>query len=104
MDKIGFVREVKKEWKLLWNEKFDDSIRSEGVALKDYPLLFVEKGLVVYTSKGCCIDRFEKIVAKHENELDVKFISPPDPKEGGYGKFIREVIKKQPRYRHESAR
>lgn len=42
-----FVEELKIEWKKLWQERFDDGIRAESVAVKGYDQLFVDKGTII---------------------------------------------------------
>jgi len=90
---------VKNQWKTLWREKFEDRLLAESVAIKDYPLVFVDKGTVVSTSKGRCIEGAEEVIRRHEVDLGERFLLPPNPSEGGYGAFIREIIMKQPRWR-----
>ena len=43
--KDAFYKELKREWARLWLERFDDKFRAESVAVKDYPLILVERGL-----------------------------------------------------------
>jgi hypothetical protein len=37
---------------LLWKERFDDKVKAEAVSVRDYPMLFVDRGLVVFVTKG----------------------------------------------------
>ena len=34
------IQELKTEWKKLWQERFDDRLRAEGIAVTDYSSLF----------------------------------------------------------------
>jgi hypothetical protein len=36
----------------LWKERFDDKVRAEGVANRDYSSLFVEKGTVIFATRN----------------------------------------------------
>ena len=38
------IREnLKSQWKDMWQERIDDKVRAEGIADKDYSMLFVEQ-------------------------------------------------------------
>jgi hypothetical protein len=88
-----FVEELKKEWKTLWQERFDDKVRAEGIANRDYSLLSVEKGLVIFATKDFKALNFREIVECHFADVD-RVISP-SPQVGGWGKFIRTMISNQ---------
>ena len=47
MPEKDLVEELKVEWKRLWQERFDDKVRAEGVAAGDYAKLFVDKGTAI---------------------------------------------------------
>ena len=93
-----YYQQLKKEWFALWDEKFDDEWRAEGVASREYAPLFVDKGDVVWATRCFKPLQFYEIVEKHEEESGKK-IRPVDPSVGGWGKFIRENM---PRNKHES--
>ena len=42
-----FIKELKMQWKKMWCERFNDKVRAEGIAIGDYPFLFLERGTVV---------------------------------------------------------
>jgi hypothetical protein len=87
-----FVEELKKEWKTLWRERLDDKVRAEGIANKDYSMLFVEKGLVIFATKDFKTLNFREILESHLVDVDRIF---PSPQTGGWGKFIRTMISNQ---------
>jgi len=57
-----FRRRLKEEWKLLWRERFDDRIRAEGVAVRDYTLLFMDRGFVIFAARDAKAPSFSEIV------------------------------------------
>lgn len=89
-----FVEEFRKEWKALWWERIDDKVRAEGIAKRDYSMLFVEKGLVIFATKDFRALNFREILACHKL-ADVDRFIPPSPQVGGLGKFIRSMISSQ---------
>jgi hypothetical protein len=85
------IKELKMQWKTLWQERIDDKVRAEGIANRDYSMLFVEKGLVIFATKDFRALNFREILACHKLVDFDRFISP-SPQVGGWGKFIRTVI------------
>ncbi len=86
-----FVDQLKKEWKALWRERIDDKVRAEGIADKDYDMLFVERGTVIFATKKFKMLSFREILQLH-GVVDVERVVGPHPSVGGWGKFIRTVI------------
>lgn len=84
-------RHFRDEWRDLWDTKFDDKVKAEAIALREYAVLFVDKGDVIYDSRNAKPLDFYRIVERHEKESGTR-IRPPDPREGGLGKFIKEAI------------
>jgi hypothetical protein len=89
-----FLLKVKEEWRLMWRERFDDRIRAEGVAIRDYPLVstdrgFVTRGLVVFASRDAETPSFSEIVDFWASQ---GLVYAPDPAVGGWGKFVRNFI------------
>jgi len=85
---IGKVEQLKIEWKRLWTEHFNDKVRAEGIAIEDYPGLFVEKGTVVFATRDSKLLTFRGILEEHGIGDVHRFVSPA-PEVGGWGKFIR---------------
>jgi hypothetical protein len=90
----GLINELKLQWKALWRERIDDKVRAEGIANRDYSMLFVEKGLVIFATKDFKTMNFREILTCHK-VADVDRIVPPNAQVGGWGKFIRSVISSQ---------
>ena len=88
------IKELKMQWKTLWQERIDDKVRAEGIANRDYSMLFVEKGLVIFATKDFKALNFREILTCHKL-ADVDRVISPSPHVGGWGKFIRSVISSQ---------
>lgn len=90
------VEELKNEWKRLWQERIDDKIRAEGIANKDFSMLFVDKGTVIFATRDFKLLSFREILQLHKL-VEVDRLIPPSPSVGGWGKFIRTAITSQNR-------
>lgn len=97
-----FINQLKTEWKKLWRERIDDKIRAEGIANKDYTLLFVERGTIILATRDYKPPDFQEILKQHQIP-DVHKIVPPNPSIGGWGKFIKTVLAPQ-RKQHTNRR
>ena len=84
-------RHFRDEWRNLWDTKFDDKVKAEDIALREFAVLFVDKGDMICDSRNAKPLDFYGIIERHEKESGTR-IRPPDPKEGGLGKFIKEEI------------
>jgi hypothetical protein len=80
-------------------ERFDDKVRAEGVSVRDYPLLFIDRGFVIFATRDAKTSTFREIV---ECWTSRGYVYAPDPSVGGWGKFIRECLRKQTHRRAES--
>lgn len=76
---------------LLWRERFDDRVRAEGVAVRDYPLLFTDRGFVIFASRDAKAASFSEVI---EFWASQGYVYAPDPNVGGWGKFIRTDLRK----------
>jgi hypothetical protein len=90
----GIIEQLKREWKTLWRERVDDRFRAEAIANKDYELLFVERGTVIFATRKFKLLSLREILQMH-GVLDADRFVPPSPSVGGWGKFIRTVIANQ---------
>ncbi len=90
------VDDVRAEWKTLWRERIDDRVRAEGLANRDFLLLFVERGTVIVATRDFKLLDLKEILRLHEIEDAERFV-PPHPSVGGWGKFARTVINTQRR-------
>jgi hypothetical protein len=88
------VEELKIIWKKLWQERFDDKLRAEGVATDNYSNLFVEKGTVIHATRNFKALNFKEILKHHQIANADRFI-PPSPQVGGWTKFIKTSITNQ---------
>jgi hypothetical protein len=86
-----FRKKLKDEWASLWRERFDDRFRAEGVSVRDYPLLLMDRGCVVFASRNAKTPSFSEIVDFWSVQGRVY---SPDPLTGGWGKFFRTELKK----------
>jgi hypothetical protein len=87
----AMVEELKVQWKRLWQERVDDKLRAEGMATADYCDLFVEKGTVIHATRDFKALNFKDILEQHQVINADKYISP-DPKVGGWNRFIKTSI------------
>jgi hypothetical protein len=85
------VDELKAQWKKLWQERVDDKVRAEGVAVTDYSRLFVEQGTIIHATRDYKALNFKEILERHEVENAERFIQP-DPNVGGWNKFIKTKV------------
>jgi len=95
--KKEFVEELKEQWKMLWRYRIDDKVRAEGISDKDYSQLFVERGTVIMATRKFKPPDFYEILQQHFSSASRDFNDalPPNPAVGGWGKFIRNVLKIQ---------
>ena len=95
--------DVKEEWRLLWRNRIDDKVRAEGIADRDFSLLFVDRGTVIVATRDFKPLDLRDILHLHDIQ-NVERIVLPSSFVGGWGKFARTVLNKQKRARrwHES--
>ena len=85
------VEELKVQWKLLWEERFDDKVRAEGISVNDYERLFVTQGTVIHATKDFKALNFKDILEQHKVENPERYI-PPNISVGGWNKFIKTEV------------
>jgi hypothetical protein len=90
--------DVREEWKLLWLNRIDDKVRAEGIANRDFSLLFVDRGTVIVATRDFKPLSLKEILRLHEIENLERVVSP-HPSVGGWGKFARAVLNRQRRAR-----
>jgi len=95
------IKELKERWKMLWRERIDDKVRAEGIADKDYSVLFVERGTVIFATRDFRPLSFREVLELN-GVVDVDRVVSPSPCVGGWGRFIRTVIASQNRDRRIS--
>jgi len=78
-------RYLKSEWRDLWACKIDDKWLAEAIAQREYPLLFVDRGDVLWATRAFVPPDFYDVVERHERSMG-ESIRPVDPRVGGWGK------------------
>lgn len=96
-----FTKVLKQQWKLLWRERIDDKVRAEGIASKDFELLFIKKGMVVIATRDYRPPDFKEIIEKYDVPYEVRIKQRPHPSHGGWRKFIRKEILSKKRNRKQ---
>ncbi|MGD8506065.1 MAG: hypothetical protein PVF15_05310 [Candidatus Bathyarchaeota archaeon] len=89
-----FVDEIKTQWKALWRERINDKTKAEGIANRDYSMLFVEQGLVVIATRDFKPPDFFEILGRHMSPEMIGIVVPPHPSVGGWRKFVKNFISK----------
>jgi hypothetical protein len=85
------VEALKVQWKLMWNERFNDKAKAEGVSVADYESLMVERGTVIHATRDFKALSFKEIVKQNMIKEPERFIQP-DVNVGGWNKFIKTKI------------
>jgi hypothetical protein len=96
------VDELKIQWKQLWQERIDDKIQAEGIAITDYSKLFVEKGTIIHATRNYKPLDFKEILKRNKVENSEGYIQP-SPQIGGWTKFIKTQITNQKLQRNKRA-
>ena len=94
IDQKTKVDELKIEWKRLWQERIDDKVRAEGIAIHDYSMLHIDRGTIIHATRDFKALNFKDILQQHEIENAQRYI-PPSPAVGGWHKFIQTEITNQ---------
>jgi len=90
---VELRKKLKEEWKSMWSERIDDRFRAEGIAKRDYDMLFIDRGTVIVATRNARIPTFREILEMWAPP-DVPNAIPPDPSVGGWGKFIRTELRR----------
>lgn len=88
------VDDLKDQWNLLWQERFDDKVKAEGVSVKTYDRLFVEQGTVIHATRDYKALNFKEVLDKNLVENPDRYVQPP-VNIGGWNKFIKTQIRQQ---------
>jgi len=95
-ERDAFRGRLKEEWELLWRERFDDRVRAEAVSVRDYPLLFMSRGHIIFASRDAKAPSFSRIVEVWASQ---GLVYSPDADVGGWGKFVRTELNRGTRSR-----
>lgn len=90
---VEFRRSLKEEWKSLWRERIDDKVRAEGIANRDYDMLLLDRGTIIFASRDARLPSFREIFEAWVPPSMMNVV-PPDPSVGGWRKFIKTEFKK----------
>lgn len=100
--KVHMINELRKKIKQnlrnLWDQRLEDRHIAEDTARRPYKLLDIEKGTVIKATRDYLPPDLNTILKMYESILGVK-LTDADTQEGGWGKFVRETLTKQPRWR-----
>lgn len=81
-------RKLKVEWAELWKTRHDDEVVAEGISIKKYEELFVDRGEIIHATRDYKPLSFGEIFEKHVGAEKAERIDV-NPREGGWGKFAR---------------
>ena len=96
VDWKGFVEDIKQQWRLMWRERIDDKLRAEGIADKNFELLFVDRGTVIIATRCFKQLEFREILEAYEAPYEVKLKEDqPSPHVGGWRKFGKDIAAKR---------
>lgn len=91
VEKRQFIDEFKTQWKSMWRNRVDDRVRAEGIADRDYTLLFIDRGTVLIATRKFKLLDFHETLQQHKVFADYE-IASPNPSTGGWRKFSRTYL------------
>ncbi|UCE95190.1 MAG: hypothetical protein JSV51_05495 [Candidatus Bathyarchaeota archaeon] len=92
MEWESFVKELRRQWGLLWRMRIDDKVRAEGIASIDFELLFIDRGTVIIATKCYKYLDFKEILDQYEAPYEVRIKQEkPLPNVGGWRKFGKKM-------------
>lgn len=90
----ALVESIKTEWKLMWNERYNDKIKAEGVSAQNYNLLKVDRGTIIHATRDFKPLNLKEVLEQNKIETPDRYI-PPSPQIGGWNKFVKTKITNQ---------
>ena len=96
-----FVDELKRQWKLMWVERIDDKQKAEGIADKDFSLLFVDRGTIIMATRDYKPLDFAQVLEEHRLTCQASEVAL-NSTVGGWGRFARETYEKRTSPRKQS--
>ena len=94
-------RWLKIEWSDLWQCKHNDELKAEGIAVKDYSLLFVDRGEVIHAIRDYKPLSFREILEKNVGSEYASRVDL-DPHVGGWRKFAKQNFPSKTGRRHKA--
>ncbi len=89
----GLLSEVRRQWEEMWDRRFEDKERAEGIADKDYVMLLVEKGLVIAATRDYRLPTLGQVLTYWGLETRGKrYLGSQRP---GWGVFIRQTLRQR---------
>jgi hypothetical protein len=79
---------LKSDWAELWKTKYEDNVKGEGISLKEYDDLFVNRGEIIHATRDFKPLSFREIYEKHVGTEKAERIDV-NPYEGGWHKFSK---------------
>jgi len=93
------VKELKMQWRMMWRDRIDDKVRAEGIASEDYSLLFLKRGTIVIATRKYRPPDFVELLEHYRSLQNIEGkIGHVNPVVGGWTKFVKNVLKRQPRF------
>lgn len=91
VERDDFLKRLKDEWGRLWRERFDDKVRAEGVSSRDYPMVFMDRGHVIFATRAARAPSFSEVMQSYASQ---GLVYSPEPNVGGWGKFIQKELRR----------
>lgn len=101
-DQKALVENIKGQWKLLWNERFNDKLKAEGISAQNYELLKVDRGTVIQATRDFKPLNLKEVLEENKIQTPERFIQP-NPQIGGWNKFVKTKITNQPKTRRQAS-
>ncbi len=101
-DQKALVENIKGQWKLLWNERFNDKLKAEGISAQNYELLKVDRGTVIQATRDFKPLNLKEVLEENKIQTPERFIQP-NPQVGGWNKFVKTKITNQPKTRRQAS-
>ena len=76
----------------MWNERYNDKIKAEGVSAQNYDLLKVDKGTIIHATRDFKPLNLKEVLEENKIETPDRYISP-NPQIGGWNKFVKTNVK-----------
>lgn len=101
-DQKALVENIKGQWRLLWNERFNDKLKAEGISAQNYELLKVDRGTVIQATRDFKPLNLKEVLEENKIQTPERFIQP-NPQVGGWNKFVKTKITNQPKTRRQAS-